>query len=63
MIDIANAGGGSIRGYIELNSAADLSQAILSNVSTDLEVAGSADVPTNFTLDSTVDMTGAPRTA
>jgi Flp pilus assembly protein TadG len=61
MIDISNAGGGSIRGYIELNSAADLSQAILSNVTTDLSVSGSADVPTNFTLDSTVDMDGGAK--
>ena len=61
MIDIANAGGGSIRGYIELNSAADLSNAILSNVSTALEVSGSADVPTNFTLDGTVDMVGGAK--
>jgi len=61
MIDISNAGGGSIRGYIELNSAADLSQAILSNVTTDLAVSGSADVPTNFTLNSTVDMDGGAK--
>ena len=61
MIDISNAGGGSIRGYIELNNAADLSQAILSNVTTDLAVSGSADVPTNFTLDSTVDMDGGAK--
>ena len=61
MIDISNGGGGSIRGYIELNSAADLSQAILSNVTTDLAVSGSADVPTNFTLDSTVDMDGGAK--
>jgi hypothetical protein len=61
MIDIADAGGSSVRGYIELNSAADLSQAILSNVSTQLEVAGSVDVPTNFTLDGTVDMVGGAK--
>jgi Flp pilus assembly protein TadG len=61
MIDIANAGGSSNRGYIELNSAADLSQAILSNVSTSLEVSGTADVPTNFTLDGTVDMDGGAK--
>ena len=61
MIDISDGGGGSIRGYIELNSAAAFSEAILSNVSTDLAVSGSADVPTNFTLDATVDMDGGAK--
>jgi Flp pilus assembly protein TadG len=61
MIDIANENNGSIRGYIELNSAADMSQAILSNVRTDLEVSGSADVPTNLTLNDNVTMTGGAK--
>ena len=57
MIDINNSSPSSVHGYIELSNAADLTAAILSSMQTDMAVSGSAAVPTNLTLDTSVDMT------